>query len=143
MKLLGDGFARTGIAESLEIFHLLHFHGQLFQERSCDIAFGDLVFGDDGVAARSREHLPDLGREGLVRRQTLGVREGFQGLLRVFTELAVDFSRRESSPVQQNLELDDGSIHSVIGGKLGAIFGVIDGGGIQAGCHRRQHQPAR
>ena len=118
MKLLGDGLARAGVTERFQAFHVVHLGGKFFQERSLHIAVGNLVLGDHGILAATRKHGPNLRRERLVGGQTFGLGEGFQGFLRIFAELAVNFPGGELSPVQKNLGLHDGRIGLVLGSRL-------------------------
>ena len=58
------------------------------------------------------------GVSALSEGQAFRLGEGSQGLLRVFTELAVDFPGRELSPVQKHLGLYDSRIDLVLAGRL-------------------------
>ena len=98
------------------------------------------------IAASSpvaNERLPDLRIGHLVGGQPLRLGESFQGFLGIFTKLAVDLPGRKPDTVEQHLDLDDGGVHSVIGGPLGGILGAVDGCSIKAGGSGRQQQPAR
>src|ERR1700738_3937828 len=143
MKFFGDGFARARITERLEAFHIFHFRGKFFQERSLHIVLRDPVLIDDGIFAGPRKRRPNLGRERLIGDQAFRLCEGSQGLLRVFAELAVDFPGRELSPVQKNLRLYDDCIDLVLSRRLRTIFSVIDRRRIKAGSRRRKHQPGQ
>ena len=76
------------------------------------------------------------GLRQFVGGETFRLGEGFQGLLGIFAELAVDLPWRKSGPVEQDLDLDDGGINSVVGRTLGRILGVVDGRSIKAGGQR-------
>jgi hypothetical protein len=143
VKFLRESLARTGVAESLEVFHIVHFRRQLFQERPLHILVRDFILDDRGVFTGTSERLPYLRVRYFVGGQALRLGKGLQGFLSIFTQLAVDLAGRKKSPVKQNLDLDDGGIPSVIGGSLGRILGVVDSRSVKAGGSGREQQPAR
>ena len=147
MKLLGDGFPWTGVAEGFQFFHVVHLRRKPLQKWPLHIFFGNRVLDDNRVAAHLGELVPNFWRDRIVRCQPVDLGKCPQRFLRVFAGLAVDLSGRKKSPRQQDLSFYDDRIDlfldiRLFGVRRGAIFRVVDLRGIDGGC-RWKDQPAQ
>ena len=138
MKLLRQSLAGAGIAQLRNVLHILHFGGQLVQERSCDVLLRDGVVREyrRGIG---RKLLPGLIGQGVGARQLFRLSIGAERLLGVLAELSVNFPRREVSAVQQHLKPDPDRCRLIPGEQLlSGKFGGVDRGRRELGATNRR-----
>ena len=76
MKSFGDGFARTGVVQRLQVLHVVHFRRQLVQERTLHVLLGDLVIDDHRIRADGKQAQSRLPKSAVACcREPLGLRK--------------------------------------------------------------------